>query len=230
MGEVRTERHDAATARIEYRVVSLSDYETRGDESAVLRGYASMFDSPSEWLGFREVVARGAFARSLGRGHDIKALVEHDPARIVGRTENGSLELGEDSRGLWVRITPNDSTEGRDLLENVRTGLLSQMSIGFRVLEETWETRDGEELRTLVEVDLVEVSTVSDPAYKSTEIGVADRGFDGATIVVHEDDATIWADAMAAAVSRQTDPIEPKPDDDADHSRLRARLDLLERM
>jgi hypothetical protein len=229
VGEIRTKRYDSSTAVVEFRVVQLGNEEIRNDGGRLLRGYASVFSSPSEWLGFREVVAPGAFARSLSSGRDIKALVEHDPARIVGRTENGSLELHEDEHGLRVRIDPNDSSEGRDLTENIRTGLLSQMSIGFRVLEETWENRGGEEFRTLVEVDLVEVSIVADPAYTSTEIGVSDRGFDGGVVVVEEDGGA-WAKAMAAAIEQQAEPLEPSPDDSTDHSRLRARLDLLERM
>lgn len=230
MAEIRTERHNAATARVEYRTAFFTDHEVRSDEGVVLRGYASVFNSPSEWLGFREVVAPGAFSRSLQSGNDIKALVEHDPARIVGRTSNGSVEVGEDGHGLWVRITPNDSTEGRDLIENVRTGLLSQMSIGFRVLGETWEQRDGEEFRTLTEVDLVEISTVSDPAYRATEIGLDGRNNGGEFVTINEETAKAWSDAMAAAINTEAEPIEPAPDEAADHSRLRARLDLLDRM
>ena len=206
-------RRTFADAAIEFREVTFSDYETRSDGGVVLRGYASVWDSPSEWLGFREVVQAGAFTRSLDSGHDVKALVEHDPSRIVARTENGSLELGEDKHGLWVRITPNDSTEGRDLVENVRTGLLTQMSIGFRVLGEVWETRDGEDFRTLTEVDIVETSIVADPAYRATEIGLADRSFGG-------DEAVVVAEEQP----------EPAPVEPPDLSTLRAQIDLLERM
>lgn len=216
MGDIVEKRYEVEDAAVEYRIGWFErDCETREDGIVILRGYAAVFDSPSEWLGFREVVAPGAFARSLQSGSDIKALVEHDPARIVGRTSNGSLEIGEDEHGLWVRITPNESSEGRDLTENVRTGLLSQMSIGFRVLAETWENRNGEEYRTLTEVDLVETSIVTDPAYTATSIGVAARS-DG------EVQPSDWATAIEAAVQ--------KPEPEPDHSLLRAKISLLERV
>ncbi len=209
MSEIRQVRHEATTARVEFRTFDVQREELRGSSGFVLRGYASVFNSPSEWLGFREVVSAGAFARSLESGNDIKALVEHDASRIVARTENGSLQVGEDAHGLWVRIEPNDSSEGRDLVENVRTGLLSQMSIGFRVLEETWQKIEGEELRTLTRVDLVETSIVADPAYRATEIGLSDRS--GPQVEIE-------ADAVV-----DMDEIPPAPD----FGVLRARLDLL---
>jgi len=199
----------------------IDDIETRHDGGMVLRGYTSVFDSLSEWMGFREIVKAGAFKRSLESGKDIKALVEHDPGRIVARTQNGSLELGEDTHGLWVKITPADTTEGRDLVENVRSGLLRQMSIGFRVLEESWSHIDGEDVRTLHQCDLVECSVVADPAYTATSVKVsarsADEGF-GDDLV----EATECVDAEHG---------DATPDGDqerVDHSVLRARIALLE--
>ena len=212
MAEILHKRHSVDSAKVEFRTFDVQREELRAGAGVVLRGYASVFNSPSEWLGFRELVAPGAFSRSLESGSDIKALVEHDPARIVARTDNGSLQVGEDAHGLWVRIEPNDSTEGRDLVENVRTGLLTQMSIGFRVLEETWQHHDGEEVRTLTQVDLVECSVVADPAYTATEIGLADRS----------------ADVEAIDVVESTEVDEVKPESIHDYSVLLAKLAMLD--
>jgi len=204
-------RFDINEAVVERRAgFEIDRIEQRDDGGVVLRGYASVFDSPSRWLGFREVVQRGAFSNSLDSGSDVKALVEHDPGRIVARTQNGTLTLGEDKTGLWVKVSPVDTTEGRDLVEAVRSGLLSQMSIGFRVLEERWSYSNNEELRTLTEVDLVEVSVVSEPAYQSTSILVDSRS------------ETVEDDTIENTDVEQ--PTEPPP---FDNSALRAKIELL---
>lgn len=134
----------------------------------VIEGYAAVFDELSDDLGgFREKVKRGAFGTSLGRGDDVRALVEHDPARILARSTAGSLELKEDKKGLHVRITPADTTASRDTLENIRSKNLTQMSFGFVTREDLWEHAEagGIDIRTLIEVDLHDVSVVAWPAY-----------------------------------------------------------------
>ena len=60
--------------------------------------------------GFFEYVRPRAFDRALASGADVRALVEHDPARIIGRTRAGNLKLSIDDRGLKVDITPPDTT------------------------------------------------------------------------------------------------------------------------
>ena len=71
---------------------------------------------------------------------------------------------------------------------------------------------------------------VIDPAYRSTEIGIADRSADVEFVTVSEADAKAWSDSMADAINTNVEPIEAVPDEAADHSLLRARLDILERM
>lgn len=160
---------------VEFRKAGEGD----GDGLGTLEGYAAVYDSPSEDLGgFVEVVARGAFARALGDdAEEVLAYADHDPARRLGRTGNGSLRLSDDERGLKVEIDlPNTST-GRDMAEEVRTGLVRGMSFGFRVIKDKWEERaEGGYLRTLLDVDLAEVSAVGVPAYPDTTL--AKRGLE----------------------------------------------------
>lgn len=50
------------------------------------------------------------------------------------------------------------------------------MSFGFRTVKDRWEKRDGQLHRTLLDVDLHEISVVQIPAYDATSSGL--RGSD----------------------------------------------------
>ncbi len=140
--------------------------------AATLAGYAAVFGEWSEDLGgFRERIAPGAFQAALTG--DVRALWNHDPAFVLGRTTNGTLRLAEDGRGLRVEIDPPEGSLYAGFLENVRRGDVSQMSFGFSVIEdEKSYDEKGERLRLLKEVRLYEVSPVTFPAYPQTEVNV----------------------------------------------------------
>lgn len=148
-------------------------------DAGQLVGYASVFDSLSENLGgFREKIDRSAFRRTLeDEAADVRALVNHDTAMVLGRRANGTLKLFTDDRGLKVGIAVPDTSYGRDLLELVRRGDVSQMSFGFVVAPngDHWTTRDGERIRTVTDLQLVEVSVVAIPAYTDTSIALRSR-------------------------------------------------------
>jgi uncharacterized protein len=138
-----------------------------------IRGYAAVFNALSNPLGgFREKIAPGAFRNAVVKD-DVRALVDHDPGKIVGRTKNGTLTLREDQRGLYCEISPADTSVGRDLVESIRRGDLDQMSFGFRVVSDNWsKDQSGEPIRELREVSLFDVSVVSFPAYEETSVSM----------------------------------------------------------
>jgi HK97 family phage prohead protease len=139
-------------------------------------GYASVFNSKSQDLGgFVEIVRPGAFTRALTGGADVRALVNHDPNLILGRSAAGTLVLVEDERGLRVEILPPDTQAGRDTLESVRRGDLDGMSFAFRAIQDKWDYSDkarGTMLRELLDVDLFDVSVVAFPAYPKTDVAL----------------------------------------------------------
>jgi uncharacterized protein len=158
---------------IERRIFSRTNFEIReiNNQPTVLIGYAAIFNQLSEEIyGFRERIAPGAFATSLG--NDVRALFNHDPNLILGRTTSGSLSLLEDSKGLRVEITPPDTQLARDLIISMRRGDIDQMSFGFRTKKDNWEEIDGQTVRTLIDVDLFDVSPVTFPAYPQADIAV----------------------------------------------------------
>jgi uncharacterized protein len=143
-------------------------------EGGTLVGYAALWHYLSEDLGgFVELIRPGAFLRSIGPGGlDIRALWNHNPEKVLGRSKNGTLALKEDDKGLRVTIRLPDSSLGRDVLEVVRRGDVNQMSFGFTVEQDIWsrDRETGRVLRELLEVRLHEVSPVTFPAYPSTTI------------------------------------------------------------
>lgn len=143
-----------------------------GEDRRVLRGYAALFSVPTViWDMFEEEIAPGAFASALTDA-DVRALWNHDPREVLGRTKAGTLELQEDEVGLAVVIYPPDTERGRDRYESVRRGDVTQMSFSFRATREEWVEREEGQLplRRVLECELYEVSPVTFPAYEATEI------------------------------------------------------------
>lgn len=153
--------------------IELRAEEGNEDGLPSIRGHAAVFNKMSEDLGgFREIIMPGAFDSALERGDDVRALVDHDPSKILGRTKAGTLTLNVDSKGLRVKIDPTDTSVGRDIIENIRAGNVDSMSFGFRTLADQWRTEDGEEIRELMDLELFDVSPVSFPAYPQTDVAV----------------------------------------------------------
>jgi len=155
----------------------VEDGEGNSQNPTRLIGHAAVFDSLSEDLGgFREIIKPGAFAESLKRGDDVRALLEHQGGvNTLGRTKNDTLTLVEDKVGLRSEIFPPNTSVGNDVLELVRRGDLFQMSFGFRAVDDIWRTVDGEEVREIHKADLFDVSVVSFPAYPAAEVQARSR-------------------------------------------------------
>jgi len=146
------------------------------DATRKIRGYAIVFNALSQDLGgFREIITPEAVDRTLSEALDVRALVDHDSGKVIGRTRSGTLALRKDRKGLSVEIDPADTTAGRDILESVRRGDISGMSFAFRTLTDEWRMEDGETIREVLDMTISEVSIVSFPAYQQTSVEVAKR-------------------------------------------------------
>ena len=160
----------------EIRTFDVQDLELRmdGDKPTVV-GYGAVFNSMSNDLGgFREFIAPNAFEGRLE--DDVRFLINHDANLILARTTNGTLRLSVDEKGLrYEADMPNTST-ARDLMELLKNGTISQSSFAFTVEEDSWEVKDGMNIRTIDKVSqLYDVSSVTYPAYNSASSSVALR-------------------------------------------------------
>lgn len=152
--------------------------ETNDKGQPVITGYAAVFNSLSEDLGgFRETIKPGAFANAL-KNADVRALINHDEDKVLGRTTSGTLELREDDKGLRATIYPPNTSYANDLMQVMGRDDVNQMSFGFRVNDkgQSWDFSNGKNIRTISDfTDIFDVSVVTFPAYKDTSVEVALR-------------------------------------------------------
>lgn len=143
-------------------------------------GYAAVFNTRSALLGgtFIEQIATGAFDDVMG--DDVRALFNHDPNFVLGRTVSKTLVLSLDTRGLSYTINPPDTQTVRDMvLAPIARGDVSGSSFRFRVAEDGDEWRQEGQLivRTIHRFQkLIDVSPVTYPAYDESH--VAQRSLD----------------------------------------------------
>jgi HK97 family phage prohead protease len=156
----------------EIRTFNVQDLELRqeGDENVVV-GYGSVFNTLSNELGgFREIIAEGAFDGRLE--DDVRFLINHDGLPLA-RTTNGTLRLSTDERGLKYEAKVANTSLGRDLIELMRNGTINQSSFAFVVEDDSWEVKDGMNIRTINKVSrLYDVSAVTYPAYEEASVAL----------------------------------------------------------
>lgn len=180
---------------VERRDIRIEDFELRAaGDGMSFAGYAAVFNSPSQPLPFTEVIAPGAFKRTLTRRNNIRMLLNHDTSRVLGTTRSGTLRLQEDSKGLHVEADLPDTTYGRDLSIVMQRGDVDAMSFGFSVPPKGDRWSDDGAQRTLTEIRLHEVSVVTFPAYEATTASVRDY-----SLLASRYDADV--DAIADAIS-----------------------------
>lgn len=156
------------------QVRSLGKLQTRDnstDDEMKIAGYFVVFNTETEiYDGMFEEISDKAF-KDIDLT-DIRALADHDTAKVLGRTKSKTLILKVDEKGLYGEITINkDDTEAVNLYQRVKRGDIDQCSFGFSILNETMEQReDGSVKWTITEIELFEVSVVTFPAYSDTAV------------------------------------------------------------
>ncbi|WP_439618316.1 HK97 family phage prohead protease [Shinella sp.] len=157
----------------EKRTVSLPvEHRATASDGNTVVGYAAVFGETTDIGGFfREVIARGAFTKTLQTA-DVRAYYGHERARLLGRSSAGTLRLAEDAKGLAVEIDLPDTSDGRDVRTLIERGDITGMSFGFIVTRQEWDETGDIPTRTIFEVELREVSIVSEPAYDGTSVAL----------------------------------------------------------
>jgi HK97 family phage prohead protease len=142
------------------------------DGSLRIGGYAATFNKEATGLNFREVIAPGAFKRTLATDNPVFLLINHDMEGLpLASTRSGTLTLTEDEVGLRMdaELDPMNP-RAQELTSALRRGDVDKMSFAFTVAADGDIRSEG--LRTLTDLDLYEVSVVTLPAYDSTTVGM----------------------------------------------------------
>jgi len=169
-GEIRLQKNKIV--RSEYR---MEDVEIGEDEEVILRGYAAVYNSDSENMGgFYEQIAPGAFRDVMG--DDVRAYLNHDENRLLGRVSSGTLTISSDDRGLYYEVKMPNTTYAKDLIELMKRGDINQSSFAFLIGDDYWEERNGETYRIITKISrLLDVSPVAQPAYPDATSEITTR-------------------------------------------------------
>lgn len=160
---------------LELRNFDIELQEGQENNELKVSGYVNKTNQLSQPLGrekrFVERVESGTFQRALDKGNEIHFLAEHDNAKLLASTKNGSLTLREDDQGLYMEAKISETSWGKDYYTLIKDGLLTSMSFGMKVNNDHWKKRsDGLYERTIDDLTLAEVSVVRDPAYIQSNI------------------------------------------------------------
>lgn len=159
-----------------------------GEESFIVEGYASTFESyqmadfgDEEW---REQIMPEAFNEADMT--DVVFLRDH-AGQVFARTKNNTIAILPDERGLFTRTNLSSTSASRGMYEDIEAGLYSQMSFAFTVDKQHFEEKLAEDGKRIITrfIDSIkkvyDISAVAFPANPTTDIGISTRSiFDGA--------------------------------------------------
>jgi HK97 family phage prohead protease len=136
--------------------------EIKASAEGVIEGYGSVFGNVDS---YGDIVVAGAFAQTLKGDRAPAMLWQHNPDEPIGVW----TEVREDKRGLVVKGQLALGTQrGREALELIKMGALSGLSIGYSTVKSSFDEQSG--IRSLLELDLWEVSPVTFPANEAARI------------------------------------------------------------
>lgn len=127
-----------------------------------ISGYASIFGIVDH---HNDIVVKGAFANSIkNKGDSIKFLWQHDQKEPIGKIDY----ISEEERGLYIEATITSGTrKGLEAIDLLKKNILDGLSIGFNVVESTFDEKHH---RVISNLDLWEVSLVTFPANEGSKI------------------------------------------------------------
>lgn len=157
----------------EYRMVQRQDIQFRAveGEEYIVEGYATTWDDPYElfeWNGvkYMEQIDRNALINAIM--DDVIFLYNHE-GMVYARMSNGTLQLSINDKGLHVRADLSSTEDSRRMYDNIKAGLVTQMSWAFTIEEGSYNEKTR--TRTVLKVGKVyDVSAVSIPANPNTDI------------------------------------------------------------
>ena len=154
------------------------------NESVFIHGYVNAVERLSKpiretlhgrVITFLERIKAGVFRNALKKNDNVLVLLNHDENRVLASTADGSAVLAEDNIGLRAEITITDA----EVVQKAREGKLSGWSFGFVANDDEITSEGNDEIRTVTDMELLEVSILDDtksPAYYGTSIETREGG------------------------------------------------------
>lgn len=153
----------------EYRSADIKEFRA-DDEKYIVEGYATTWEAYLLYEDGETKIYEQVDSKAF-EGTDFSDCVfnyNHE-GRVYARTRNNTLHLAIDEHGLKVTADLSSTTASREMYEEIKSGLIDQMSFAFVVDDEEWDQRNH--TRTIKHIRKVyDVSAVSLPANPTTEI------------------------------------------------------------
>ena len=138
-----------------FEIKASSMEEIDGMKYAYFEGYAATFGNEDS---VNDIIMKGAFTKSLGK-RKVKMCWQHRFSEVIG----SFTEIKEDDAGLYVKGRLNLGVEkAREAYALIKSGDLDSMSIGYGTIVS--EYNDETNVRLLKELELYEISIVTEPA------------------------------------------------------------------
>lgn len=145
-----------------------------GDTGKRLGGYALKYERLSQNLGgYVERILPGAIDKTLSEGTDVMCRFQHEDRYLLGLTSSGTLRLLPDTEGLVYEVDVPATDYGQNCLVLAERSDLRYSSFAFYTVRDDWGLTDqGFPMRSLVEIKIVDVAPVVQPAYLDTSTGL----------------------------------------------------------
>jgi uncharacterized protein len=208
-----------AYAKVETRELS--------DGKMVIEGMIPFNSRSEEMWGFVEQIAPSAFNKTLADGANVYGFWAHDDKEILASRDAGTLTLSADVRGLNFSMVLREDCKSR--FEAVKRGDVTGVSFGFIPRKQEWDETVEPALRTLTEVQLLEISPgVAFPAYPGAQSDAARRALYAEGAPEFRTKYIRKTEEPAAPAAPEADPLAATPEQpEALESRQRAELALL---
>ena len=139
----------------------------------------------------------------FGKSGNMPLLLNHDPEDQIGVID--SMTLDEESRKVRAVARFSKSPRASEILEDIRDGIRSNVSIGY-IVNKMVRDDDDEQTYRVIDAEIKEVSIVSLPADSSVGVG---RSFNNQVITVEENTPmTEETKTTDQAVENKCDPKE----------------------
>jgi len=137
--------------KILYKQSPMGELVDADSKAGIVKGYASVFDNKDS---DNDIIRRGAYSKTIAEnGSRVKYLYQHDMSKPLGKM----VHMEEDAKGLLFEAKIADTTLGKDVVELIKAGVITENSVGILPIQK----EDKGDYREIKEVRLFEVSAVT---------------------------------------------------------------------
>ncbi len=161
--------------KLEYKQVATSFEVKKEGDNLYIEGYAAKFGNVDS---YNDIIQQGAFALFLTSedAKRVRLCYQHDFDNVIGVIES----MSEDEQGLRFRAKISNTTLGKDVATLLEDGAINEFSIGYKTVKFTMDEQQN--IRTLQEVYLYEISPVTRAANEKATLQASERKEDNKNI------------------------------------------------